>query len=99
MCTASVIEYSIEDGDPENNFRIQSTTTSGVIYIDKQLDYEKVRQYTLRVKASDSIHEITTNVLINVTNVNDNTPTFEEDNLVTTIVEESIPGHCIFTVG
>jgi hypothetical protein len=92
-----------------------------VIYIKKALDYERVRQYELKIKASDSVYETTTIALINVTNVNgkeepifrthrmdliishayallDNPPEFERMNMTTTIVEESIPRGCIFTV-
>jgi len=96
--TESEIVYSIVSGDPEKHFTIKSTSINGEIYIDKQLDYEKVREYILKVRASDSLHVADTEVRITVTNVNDELPIFEEMNDSTIITEESTPPDCIFRV-
>lgn len=93
-----MISYSIEDGDPEGNFHMRSTSQGGIIYIQRNLDYETVRSYNLRIKASDSLSEVFTFVSITVTNVNDNPPVFEDMEKTVTILEETIPQGCIFTV-
>jgi hypothetical protein len=96
--TESVITYSIEGGDPEGHFLIRSTSQGGAISIQRNLDYETVRNYRLRVKASDGVRDVFTFVFIAVTNINDNPPVFEDMEMKVSIQEESIPQDCIFIV-
>uniref|UniRef100_A0A8D8QW96 DE-cadherin n=2 Tax=Cacopsylla melanoneura TaxID=428564 RepID=A0A8D8QW96_9HEMI len=92
---ASTIEYSIVDGNIGDAFKIEPTT--GQIFVGGKLDYEKITNYTLRVRAFDGASEDFCTVLINVLNVNDNRPVFEDQDREITIQEESIPPGCIAT--
>ncbi|KAL5011978.1 hypothetical protein ScPMuIL_010529 [Solemya velum] len=71
----SRIQYSIDHtkGDPAHHFRINSVT--GVIYINKPLDYEMKSVYELTVVASDngsdSVHSTSIAVEIHVLNINE----------------------------
>ncbi|CAL8115153.1 unnamed protein product [Orchesella dallaii] len=94
--TASEIKYSITHGNIGQAFIITNAKTGGVIYVNKSLDYEEIKEYDLTVQASDSIHETYTHVKIRVINVNDEPPKFEMMKDNTTILEESVPTQCIF---
>jgi hypothetical protein len=96
--TASVIQYTITDGNIDDAFYIENQFSAGIIRVKKRLDYENIREYVLTVRASDSLHEAVTKVKINIQNVNDEVPIFEPMNSNTTILEESIPNECIFWV-
>lgn len=49
----------------------------GKLILTQQLDYETVKEYTLKVSASDGRHVATSVVTVKVTDVNDNTPIFD----------------------
>lgn len=50
----------------------------GKIVLRERLDAETRSEYTLRVIASDGIHEATTDLTVRVTDLNDNAPRFEQ---------------------
>ncbi|XP_018368826.1 PREDICTED: protein dachsous [Trachymyrmex cornetzi] len=50
----------------------------GKVVLRKRLDAEVRSEYTLRVIASDGIHEATTDLTVRVTDLNDNTPQFKQ---------------------
>lgn len=73
-----MVRYSIIEGNPNNEFRIDSVT--GVISIAKPLDREKRSSYTLVVQSSDrgsNSRTDTATVSIILTDVNDVVPKFE----------------------
>ncbi|XP_020287734.1 protein dachsous isoform X2 [Pseudomyrmex gracilis] len=75
------------DSSPELTYRFSNMTSSGPFSIDRyggkivlreRLDAETRSEYTLRVIASDGIHEATTDLTVRVTDLNDNAPRFEQ---------------------
>lgn len=93
--TASVVTYSIVDGNTYDAFTIKNFT--GEIRVNNQLDYENITTYSLTVRASDGIYEDYAKVIINIDNVNDNPPVFMS-NYSKTIVEEQLVEGCIVKV-
>uniref|UniRef100_A0A182XLI7 DE-cadherin n=1 Tax=Anopheles quadriannulatus TaxID=34691 RepID=A0A182XLI7_ANOQN len=93
--TASLITYSIIEGNVGDAFKIDEHT--GRISINNWLDYETIREYKLIVQADDGIFQDSTTVYIKIKNVNDNPPRFTGIRNVT-IQEETIPSGCIMTV-
>ena len=95
--TATAIEYSIESGNTNNSFKIESAT--GRITINQPLDYEQITEYQLRIKAFDGIYSDYATVKINIANVNDCPPEFLEDEYRNEILEEKIHSDCIVNIG
>ncbi|XP_071628047.1 DE-cadherin isoform X1 [Temnothorax longispinosus] len=94
--TASSVTYSIISGNTDDSFYIEAI--SGVIRVNKPLDYEKITKYNLTVRASDGVFNDTAQVEIFIENVNDNSPVFEDFNKNPTIEEEKLVDGCITTV-
>uniref|UniRef100_A0A182VGY6 Cadherin domain-containing protein n=1 Tax=Anopheles merus TaxID=30066 RepID=A0A182VGY6_ANOME len=90
MMIASDVRYKISSGNIDNVFAIHNAT--GALYVAKALDYEKTKKYELRLTASDNFKENYTTVLINVLDVNDNSPVFEKSSYRTQITEEDDRG-------
>ena len=81
-------------------------TDSGTVFVKEPLDYEKNDVYHLKLLASDGLHNATTDVyiyvqviilkyrspreIVEIQDVNDNAPIFEQSNYVTTVYEEDI---------
>ncbi|XP_043520392.1 DE-cadherin [Frieseomelitta varia] len=94
--TASPVTYSIIFGNTDDSFYIEDTT--GKIRVKKPLDYEKITEYNLTVRAFDGVYNDTAQVKIFIENVNDNPPVFEDFNKNPTIEEEKLVEGCITTV-
>lgn len=74
---SSTITYSFSDNSSTNSpFAIDRYT--GVITLTRALDYEEETDYTLTVWASDSLHNTTGEVKVQVLDVNDNAPVFTQ---------------------
>jgi len=85
------ILYSITGGNRHDTFKISST--SGILYLNKPLDYEKYTKYTLSLTASDSGNpKLSTSIEfhVNVDDFNDNPPQFPTTSIVRQI-QEGIP--------
>uniref|UniRef100_A0A3Q2XS24 FAT atypical cadherin 3a n=1 Tax=Hippocampus comes TaxID=109280 RepID=A0A3Q2XS24_HIPCM len=85
------ILYSIVSGDRDNQFFIDPL--SGIVKVNKHLDRETVPGYSLAIRALDSgIPPLssTVTVKIDVSDINDNPPTFSPANL-TTVIQENKP--------
>ncbi|KAF7647480.1 hypothetical protein LDENG_00171680 [Lucifuga dentata] len=85
------ILYSIISGDRNNQFFID--LLSGIIRVNKQLDRETVPGYSLAVRALDSgVPPMSSTVMVNIdiSDINDNLPTFSPANL-TTVIQENKP--------
>lgn len=75
------------DLSPSATYRFKDRTSgsfaidqySGVITTTKSLDYEDQAVYTLRVEASDSVHQTEAELYIQVLDVNDNPPVFSQE--------------------
>lgn len=64
---------------------------SGKVVLRKKLDAETQPEYSLRVLASDSIHEASTVLTVRVTDLNDNVPEFQQASY-----SASLPGQFFF---
>lgn len=84
-----MVEYTITEGNVDNSFYIESTT--GKIRVNNALDYEKITQYNLTIKAFDGIYDDKATVRISIKNVNDNPPVFGDFDKNPVIEEESYP--------
>uniref|UniRef100_A0A665W9S6 Protocadherin-16 n=1 Tax=Echeneis naucrates TaxID=173247 RepID=A0A665W9S6_ECHNA len=74
---SSTITYSFSDNSSTNSpFAIDRYT--GVVTLMRALDYEEQTEYTLTVWASDSLHQTTGEVRVQVLDTNDNTPVFNQ---------------------
>nr|XP_020469983.1 protocadherin-23 isoform X2 [Monopterus albus] len=74
---SSTITYSFsESGSTNVPFAIDQYT--GVVTLTRALDYEEQMEYTLTVWASDSLHQTTGEVKVQVLDVNDNAPVFSQ---------------------
>ncbi|XP_018558735.1 LOW QUALITY PROTEIN: protocadherin-23 [Lates calcarifer] len=74
---SSTITYSFSDNSSTNSpFAIDRYT--GVVTLTQALDYEEQTEYTLTVWASDSLHQTSGEVRVQVLDVNDNAPVFTQ---------------------
>eukprot|EP00794_Sanderia_malayensis_P020074 gene20074-22044_t len=94
----SLIRYSL--ADPSSKFIIEGT--SGVVRVSGQIDYEKraERSFLLLIKATDSGLPALTSfakLLINITDVNDNAPAFNQSEYSLDISENTENGS-VFTI-
>ena len=85
------VRYTIDQGNSGSVFQINAT--SGVITLQKQLDFERKNKYLLRVVARDQGQYSRSSFLyvtVYVLDSNDNMPTFDE-NPVTVSLFEGVP--------
>lgn len=85
------IHYAITDGNQGNPFTVDPVR--GDVKVTKLLDREKISGYTLTIQASDNGTPPRTNttvVNIDVSDVNDNPPTFSQENY-SIIIQENMP--------
>ncbi|XP_078145977.1 protocadherin-23 [Centroberyx gerrardi] len=74
---SSTITYSFADNSSTDGcFAIDRYT--GVVTLTRALDYEEQTEHTVRVWASDSLHQTTGEVKVQVLDVNDNAPDFSQ---------------------
>ena len=74
----SALRYNIIGGNTQNTFQIDST--SGDVVLVKTLDYESVKNYKINVRAQDGgvpAKSNTTQLLVKVKDVNDNSPRYD----------------------
>lgn len=93
------IRYAIIGGNTMSQFSIDSMT--GQVSLVKPLDYETTRSYRLVVRAQDGgspSRSNTTQLLINVVDVNDNSPRFYAQLFQESVLESVPPGYNIVRV-
>ncbi|XP_043918442.1 protocadherin Fat 1 [Protopterus annectens] len=87
----SHIHYSVVNGNQGDAFTIDAV--KGDVKVAKHLDREKISGYTLTIQAADSGNpprSNTTTVNIDVSDINDNPPTFSQANY-SVIIQENKP--------
>lgn len=99
--THAQLVYSIMSGENSNHFSINPV--QGTIYTAVVLDRETVKEYRIKVKASDSAafpHDLSnvTNVYITVLDENDNNPSFSLPFYNASVAENSPSGTLVTTV-
>lgn len=86
------------DSSPALTYRFGNATDPGPFSIDRyggkvvlrrRLDAETRSEYSLQVVASDGIHEATTDLIVRVTDLNDNAPRFQQSAYIATLPGES----------
>ena len=89
-----IVRYFIDSGDPAYDFALDMA--SGVLRLQKQLDYERVTRYNLVVRAEDSgverVLNSTANITLTITDVNDFQPIFDDSPYVAYVQEEMADG-------
>ncbi|KAJ7419437.1 FAT atypical cadherin 3 [Willisornis vidua] len=94
--TNAEIAYLIRSGNEKGKFRINPKT--GVISIFEALDFESCKDFYLVVEAKDggtpALSAVTT-VNVNVTDVNDNAPTFSQEVYSAVISEDAAVGDSV----
>ncbi|KAI1899055.1 hypothetical protein AGOR_G00078740 [Albula goreensis] len=84
----SAIHYEIKDGDPDGTFHVNYY--SGVLSIQKALNYEERVSYRLQIRASNLVGSHSDAVVyIYVIDENDNPPVFLQDEFVGRISESA----------
>ncbi|XP_077066941.1 cadherin EGF LAG seven-pass G-type receptor 1 [Siphateles boraxobius] len=94
------VHYSIINGNIKGQFYIHSPT--GGIDVISPLDYEMIREYTLRVKAQDGGRPPLINgtgmVVIQVVDVNDNAPMFVSTPFQASVLENVPVGYSVMHI-
>ena len=88
--------YSIASGNTGNDLAINVTT--GVLSVARELDYETTTYYHLVVQYSDTVHEVSVSVEVQVIDENDNHPQFSEVLYEATLSEDQLEGASVLSV-
>uniref|UniRef100_A0A4X2MBG7 Cadherin EGF LAG seven-pass G-type receptor 1 n=2 Tax=Vombatus ursinus TaxID=29139 RepID=A0A4X2MBG7_VOMUR len=96
----AALHYSIVSGNLKGQFYLHSL--SGSLDVINPLDYEAIREYTLRIKAQDGGRPplINSSGLVNVQvlDVNDNAPIFVSSPFQATVLENVPLGHSVLHI-
>ncbi|EZA48524.1 Cadherin-related tumor suppressor [Ooceraea biroi] len=94
-----MIRYKISAGNERNEFFVHPT--SGAVTILQSLDYDLIQEYQLNITATDlgfePKHAIAT-LTINVSDINDNPPTFNQSIYEAFLPENSPPDSFVYKV-
>ncbi|XP_023854145.1 protocadherin-23 [Salvelinus sp. IW2-2015] len=94
---SSTVTYSfLDNASAAGSFAIDRYT--GVVTLTQKLDHEEQTTHRLVVWASDSLHQTTAEVLVQVLDVNDNVPVFSQDFYQVKLPELSPANMLILTV-
>nr|XP_021543434.1 cadherin EGF LAG seven-pass G-type receptor 1 [Neomonachus schauinslandi] len=96
----AAIHYSIVSGNLKGQFYLHSL--SGSLDVINPLDFEAIREYTLRIKAQDGGRPPLINssglVLVQVLDVNDNAPIFVSSPFQAAVLENVPLGHSVLHI-
>ncbi|XP_045034928.1 protocadherin-like wing polarity protein stan isoform X2 [Daphnia magna] len=95
----AILRYSLIGGNTQGHFVIDSL--SGDVAVVQPLDFETVRSYRLVIRAQDGgnpSRSNTTQLLVNVRDVNDNAPRFYTSLFQESVIENVPIGHSIVRV-
>ncbi|XP_034298784.1 protocadherin Fat 4 [Pantherophis guttatus] len=88
-----VIQYNISSGNEAGCFAINSST--GALYLTKSLDYELCQKHEITISAIDGGWVARTgycSIIVNVIDVNDNSPTFSPEEYFPSVLENAPSG-------
>lgn len=94
-----MVRYKISAGNEGNKFTVHAIT--GSVTLLNPLDYELVQQYRLNITATDLGFEpklSMATLMVNVTDVNDNPPTFNQSVYEAFLPENSPPDSVVYRV-
>ncbi|XP_052793607.1 protocadherin Fat 1-like isoform X3 [Mya arenaria] len=91
----SETHYYITEGDPEGKFRIRA---DGDVFVNGQLDRERVPRYKLTVAATDGAFVTTATLTIDILDANDNTPVCHKPVYDESVSEDVTPSWVISTL-
>ncbi|XP_072181687.1 cadherin EGF LAG seven-pass G-type receptor 2-like [Diadema setosum] len=97
----NTISYRIADSEDPNRrtpFGIRSQNNEGAIQVTSQLNYNTKSFYSLTVTASDGQYDSTCLVLVNVTDVNNYAPVFQNSPYNVYVSESVSIGHVVVQV-
>ncbi|XP_071954237.1 neural-cadherin-like [Antedon mediterranea] len=86
--TNRVIDSQIHTLYKHDTFKVDSAT--GEIILSKRLDFESIQLYQLTYAATDGVHNTTTTLRIEVTDVNDEAPRFSQPRYEVSISEGTV---------
>ncbi|NXD82339.1 CAD23 protein, partial [Halcyon senegalensis] len=92
----ALLTFDITAGNAENAFYINST--SGIIYVNRPLDRERVAEYRLTITVKDNPENIRNArrdfdlLVISIADENDNHPLFTQSSYLAEVMENSPPG-------
>ncbi|PKU35736.1 hypothetical protein llap_13959 [Limosa lapponica baueri] len=92
----ALLTFDITAGNTENAFYINST--SGIIYVNRPLDRERVAEYRLTITVKDNPENIRNArrdfdlLVISIADENDNRPLFTQSSYQAEVMENSPPG-------
>ncbi|XP_029464800.1 cadherin-23 isoform X2 [Rhinatrema bivittatum] len=95
----AILTFNITAGNGENAFYIHETT--GAIYVNRQLDREKVPEYRLTITVRDNPENMRNSrrdfdlLIISIADENDNRPLFTQGNYQAEVMENSPAGTII----
>nr|KAF6277507.1 cadherin EGF LAG seven-pass G-type receptor 1 [Pipistrellus kuhlii] len=96
----AALHYSIVSGNLRGQFHLHAL--SGSLDVVRPLDFEAVREYTLRVRAQDGGRPPLANasglVTVTVLDVNDNAPIFVSSPFQAAVLESVPPGHSVLHI-
>ncbi|XP_071009786.1 cadherin-23 [Oncorhynchus clarkii lewisi] len=92
----ALVNFSLVAGNMQDVFEIRTVNhTNGEIYVNSPLDRESVDRYLLKVRAMDSgvpPHYSDLSLIVNILDVNDNTPIIESQGGYNVSISENVGG-------
>ncbi|KAM4636899.1 cadherin-23 [Discoglossus pictus] len=95
----AILTFNISAGNPDNTFFINEN--SGIVYVNRQLDREKVSEYRLTVTVKDNPENARNSrrdfdlLIITILDENDNRPVFTQGSYQAEVMENSPAGTTI----
>lgn len=86
----SFLTYHIKDGNSNRRFTIHPIT--GQLQLIAQLDFETCQQYDLKITVDDGIFTDYTYVKVNIKDINDNKPLFQNSSVIWNIDNNAVSG-------
>nr|XP_053612376.1 cadherin-related tumor suppressor [Plodia interpunctella] len=93
--TIGSIEYSIQTTEP---LPFVLDSRSGVLTLNEPLDRESIPEYQVTIRADDGVQYTDVTIVVQVTDTNDNPPTFKENAYSFDVPEDAARGSVVGTI-